>query len=65
VADLAFKRDHVFNLEFLEIGNLSHPNKDKNVPDFRLRGSIDETLVSKRAYSSEEILDLYNKSKPE
>ena len=65
VSEEAFKRDHTFNLEFLEIGNLSHPDKEAKVPDFRLRGSIDETFVSKRVLTPKEILDYYNKSKPE
>ena len=65
INETPFTRDHTFNLEFLELGNLSHPNKDAKVPDFRLRGSIDETLVSKRAYSAQEISDLYEKTKPE
>ena len=65
VSEEPFKRDHTFNLEFLEIGNLSHPNKDAVVPDFRLRGSIDETFVSKRVFTPEEILDYYNNSRPE
>ena len=65
VSEEAFKRDHTFNLEYLEIGNLSHPNKEVKAPDFRLRGSIDETFVSKRVFTPEEILDYYNKSKAE
>ena len=65
VSEESFKRDHTFNLEFLEIGNLSHPNKEAKVPDFRLRGSIDETFVSKRVFTPEEILNYYNNSRPE
>ncbi|MCM8537710.1 MAG: FecR domain-containing protein [Lentisphaeraceae bacterium] len=65
VAELPYKADHYFNLEFLELGNLSHPNKEAKVPDFRLRGSIDQMLVSKRVYTDSEIADLYHKSKPE
>lgn len=65
VSEEAYQRDHFFNLEYLEIGNLSHPNKEAKVPDFRLRGSIDETLVSKRVFTAEEILDYYNNSRPE
>jgi hypothetical protein len=55
---------HPVDMNFMEIGNLTHPDKDTiKRQAFQFKGKMDEILVADRAYSEEEMKQYFENSR--